>query len=61
MGIAMLVRLEQLWNALLPMEVTLLGIVMLVRPEQLWNADCPIEVTGLPEWVLGMSKIPLAD
>ena len=35
MGIAMLVRLEQPWNALLPIAVTLLGMVMLVRPEQL--------------------------
>jgi hypothetical protein len=48
LGIAMLVRLEQLWKALLPMEVTLLGIVMLVRPEQLLNALFPIEVTGFP-------------
>jgi hypothetical protein len=33
-GIVMLVRLEQLPNALPPMLVTLFGIVMLVRLEQ---------------------------
>ena len=37
-GIVILVRPEQLLNALFPMLVTLSGIVILVRPEQSLNA-----------------------
>ena len=39
LGITMLVRPEQLWNAYSPMVVTLLGITTLVRPEQPENAS----------------------
>jgi hypothetical protein len=38
-----LVRLEQLSNALSPIEVTLFGMVMLVRLEQFRNAPFLIE------------------
>ena len=37
-GMVMLVRPVQDWNAEVPMLVTLLGIVMLVRPVQALNA-----------------------
>ena len=40
-------RQEQLLNACIPIEITLLGMVMLVRSEQFWNALLPIEVTLL--------------
>jgi len=38
MGIVMLVRRLQNWNAASPILVTLLGIVTLVSPLQDWNA-----------------------
>ena len=41
----MLVKLEQYWNALPPILVTLLGISMLVKLLQLLNAAFPILVT----------------
>ena len=41
----MLVKLEQLENALSPILVTLFGITMLVKLEQLENALSPILVT----------------
>ena len=45
---AMLVKLSQPANALLPILVTLLGISMLVKLSQLENAELPILVTPLP-------------
>ena len=47
LGIMMEVRLEQLENALLPIEVTELGMLMEVRLEQPENALSPMEVTEL--------------
>ena len=44
-GMVMLVRLLQFWNAQSPMIVTLFGMVMLVRLLQFRNAPAPMLVT----------------
>ena len=43
----MLVRLEQPWNALIPIEFTLLGIFLLYTADDAYDQPAPIEVTLL--------------
>ena len=45
LGIVIEFKLEQPWNALLPIEETVLGIAKVVKPEQPSNALLPIDLS----------------
>ena len=58
LGISMLVKPVQCWNAFFPMLVTLFGITMLVKPVHFQNPPLPMLVTGYPPSEEGIVTAP---